>query len=61
MTRKSRNANVSGMARTTFTPRPGSLSMEMRPRSAFMVVLSTSKPTPRPDRLVTVSAVENPG
>ena len=42
-------------------PRPGVEAMETRPPSACTAFLTTSMPTPRPDRLDTVPAVEKPG
>ncbi len=54
-------ASVSGSRTVTVVPRPGSLAMATLPRSAVMLRLTTSMPTPRPDRFVTCSAVENPG
>ena len=40
---------------------PGRLSTSMVPRSALTLRLTTSMPTPRPDRLLTAWAVEKPG
>ena len=54
-------AKVSGKRTVTVVPWPGRLSMATLPRSAVMLRFTTSMPTPRPDRLVTVSAVEKPG
>jgi hypothetical protein len=42
-------------------PAPGVVSIPMRPPKAVMAVLTTSRPTPRPDRFVTDAAVEKPG
>ena len=54
-------ASVSGSRTVTVVPSPGRLAMSTLPRSAVMLRLTTSMPTPRPDRLVTCSAVEKPG
>ena len=54
-------ASVSGSRSAISVPWPGTLSMSTEPRSASMLRRTTSMPTPRPDRLVTVSAVEKPG
>ncbi len=42
-------------------PWPGREAIEMRPPRAWIERLTTSMPTPRPEMLETVSAVEKPG
>ncbi len=54
-------ASVSGRRTVIVLPTPSVLAMSMLPRSAAILRLTTSMPTPRPDRLVTCSAVEKPG
>ncbi|NLS29114.1 hypothetical protein S2M10_41340 [Sphingomonas sp. S2M10] len=49
------------MRSTTLEPSPGTEVMSIAPRRLSMVRLTTSMPTPRPDRLVTAAAVEKPG
>ena len=55
-------ASVSGRRTMTVVPTP-SLALDARRCRAArsMLRLTTSMPTPRPDRLVTWSAVEKPG
>ena len=57
----SSTASVSGRLMVKVEPRPGREAMEMRPPSAWIERLTTSMPTPRPEMLETVSAVEKPG
>ena len=54
-------ASVSGRRMRKVVPSPIRLSSSMLPRRASMLRRTTSMPTPRPDRLVTCSAVEKPG
>ncbi|MNP43617.1 hypothetical protein D3C76_1374460 [compost metagenome] len=54
-------ARVSGRRMRTTVPLPGWLSRSTVPRSKVMLRLTTSMPTPRPERLVTTWAVEKPG
>ena len=54
-------ASVNGMRSEISEPSPGTVETSMAPRSASMVFLTTSMPTPRPERLVTACAVEKPG
>jgi hypothetical protein len=54
-------ANVSGSRIWIVAPIPGRERTRICPRSASTLRLTTSIPTPRPDRLVTCSAVEKPG
>ena len=54
-------ASVSGMRKLTVVPSPSTEAMSMTPPSLVMLVLTTSMPTPRPDRLLTSAAVEKPG
>jgi len=54
-------ASVSGRRSVTSEPCPGVLDRSIAPRSPSIVRLTTSIPTPRPDRLVTCAAVEKPG
>jgi hypothetical protein len=53
-------ASVSGRRMRTVVPSLGTLSSSTVPRSASMLRFTTSMPTPRPDRLLTWSAVEKP-
>ena len=54
-------ASVRGRRIDMVVPWPSWLRTSMVPRSAVMLRLTTSMPTPRPERLLTCSAVENPG
>ena len=54
-------ASVSGMRIRTVVPRPTGLWMSMEPPIFSMFVFTTSIPTPRPESVVTVCAVEKPG
>ena len=54
-------APVSGNAIEMRVPAPGSEAISMRPFNFWMLLLTTSMPTPRPDTSVTSAAVENPG
>jgi hypothetical protein len=54
-------ASVRGMVRRHVVPAPGVDSTSTAPPIRSMLVLTTSMPTPRPETLVTWSAVENPG
>jgi len=54
-------ASVRGRRICVSVPWPGCEFSVMTPRSASMLRLTTSMPTPRPDRLVSCSAVEKPG
>src|SRR5882724_4500435 len=54
-------ASVSGTLTVTVVPSPALDERSMVPPSAWIFRLATSIPTPRPDRSVTCSAVENPG
>jgi hypothetical protein len=54
-------ASVSGSRTVTVVLCPGTLDSSTVPRSSVMLRLTTSRPTPRPERLVTFSAVEKPG
>ncbi len=60
-TRPSMMASVSGSLSVNVVPWPGRDAMSMRPRSFAICLRATSMPTPRPETLVTCSAVENPG
>ena len=57
----SSTASVRGKAMENFDPAPDMLEIVTRPPIAWISVRTTSIPTPRPERLVTESAVENPG
>ena len=54
-------ASVSGIFSLTAVPWPGRLCTSTVPPIFSMFVFTTSSPTPRPETLVTVEAVENPG
>ena len=54
-------ASVSGMVSRNVVPRPTVLVTSTEPPMDSIRVLTTSMPTPRPETLVTCSAVENPG
>ena len=54
-------AKVSGKRSVMVDPRPAELATSIVPRSPSIVRFTTSIPTPRPERLVTVAAVEKPG
>ena len=54
-------ANVSGILIRIVVPAPGTLSMSTWPPNLSTLVFTTSIPTPRPEILVTVFAVEKPG
>ena len=54
-------ASVSGMRKDIVDPSPSTEAMSIVPRKASIVRLTTSMPTPRPDRLVICAAVEKPG
>ena len=54
-------ASVSGRRRATVVPPPGSVAMSIVPRRLSIVFLTTSMPTPRPDRAEISWAVEKPG
>src|SRR5256884_443466 len=54
-------ASVTGSRITNDVPLPSTVRISIDPPSARMRVTATSIPTPRPDTLVTASAVENPG
>src|SRR5881628_2024684 len=54
-------ASVSGMQIFIVVPAPSFDSTSIVPPIRSTFVLTTSIPTPRPDTLVTCSAVENPG
>ena len=54
-------ASVTGSRSTNVVPFPSSERISIVPPSARMRVMATSIPTPRPDTLVTASAVEKPG
>src|SRR2546428_656785 len=54
-------ASVTGSRSAKLVPFPGSERMSIVPPNARRRVITTSIPTPRPDTLVTVSAVEKPG
>jgi hypothetical protein len=54
-------ARVSGSSIVKVEPCPGFDSIRVRPRIAMRLRRTTSMPTPRPERLVTFSAVEKPG
>ena len=54
-------ASVSGREITKREPLPGSEWISILPLSFSMLVLTTSMPTPRPERSDTASLVENPG
>ena len=54
-------ANVSGILILTVVPCPSLLCTSTVPPIFSTLVFTTSMPTPRPDTLVTFSAVENPG
>ena len=54
-------ASVSGSASVIVMPRPRSDLSEIRPPISWMLLRTTSMPTPRPEMSEIVSAVENPG
>ena len=54
-------ASVSGSRIDTVVPWPARLRISTWPPSVVMFFFTTSMPTPRPDRSVSVSAVEKPG
>ena len=54
-------ASVSGIFSLTVEPSPGRLVMSTTPPIFSMLDFTTSMPTPRPETLVTVCAVEKPG
>ncbi len=54
-------ASVSGILSFTVEPSPSRLKMSTTPPIFSMLDFTTSMPTPRPETLVTVFAVENPG
>ena len=60
-TMPSSTASVSGRLSVKVEPLPGREEIEMRPPSAWIERLTTSMPTPRPEMLETVAAVEKPG
>ena len=53
-------ASVSGILMMKLVPRPSIDFSSIVPPIFSMLVLTTSMPTPRPDTLVTASAVEKP-
>ena len=57
----STTARVRGSEIENVVPRPGVEAIEILPPSAVMALRTTSIPTPRPDRLDTLSLVEKPG
>src|ERR1700722_472302 len=59
--RPSRIARVSGNSIDTVDPLPSSLASPTVPLSCCTLRLTTSIPTPRPERSLTSSRVENPG
>ena len=61
ITRPGMMARVSGILILTVVPSPGRLNMSTTPPIFSMLDFTTSMPTPRPEMLVTVCAVENPG
>ncbi len=54
-------ARVSGILILIVVPRPGWLCRSTVPPIFSMFVLTTSMPTPRPETLLTLAAVEKPG
>ena len=56
-----RIASVSGSEIEMRVPAPGSELISIRPFSFWMLLLTTSMPTPRPETLDTSSLVEKPG
>jgi hypothetical protein len=54
-------ARVSGNVMMKRAPLPGTFFTSMEPPSSFTLRRTTSRPTPRPDTSVVVSAVEKPG
>ena len=54
-------ARVSGSLILKTVPLPRSERVSICPPSLLMLVLTTSIPTPRPERSVTTLAVESPG
>ena len=54
-------ASVSGIFTLNVVPRPITVCTSTVPPIASMLVFTTSMPTPRPEMLLTCSAVENPG
>ena len=54
-------ASVSGILMVKLEPSPGTDLTSMVPPIWSMLVRTTSMPTPRPDTLVTLAAVEKPG
>jgi len=57
----SSTASVRGRLIVNLEPVPGSELIEIRPPNDCMALLTTSMPTPRPERVETLSTVENPG
>jgi len=53
--------SVSGMLSTKVVPRSSVVSISISPFTDFIMLITTSMPTPRPEMPVTVSAVEKPG
>ena len=51
---------VSGNCTEKIEPFPNSESIEIEPPNELIVLVTTSKPTPRPETSETFSAVENP-
>ena len=60
-TMPSSTASVSGSEIEKVVPLPGVVVIVIRPPSEAIAVLTTSMPTPRPDRSETSAAVEKPG
>ena len=54
-------ASVRGILITNVEPAPALDRRSMLPPMRSMLVRTTSMPTPRPETVVTFSAVENPG
>ena len=50
-----------GRCTVTVVPAPGTLTRSSRPPTCCTARLTTSMPTPRPDTVVTSSAVDRPG
>ena len=61
ITRPGMMASVRGIFSLTVVPSPGRLKTSTTPPIFSIWDLTTSMPTPRPETLVTVWAVENPG
>jgi hypothetical protein len=53
-------ASVSGRRMVKVDPAPSTVATSTLPRRPWMLRRTTSMPTPRPERLVTCSAVEKP-